>query len=62
MGVADTLRNNVKADIDSLRKLGIKNLIMLSGDNQGVVDLVSAQLNLTKAYGNMLPEDKVAFC
>lgn len=61
MGVADTLRNNVKADIDSLRKLGIKNLIMLSGDNQGVVDLVSAQLNLTKAYGNMLPEDKVAF-
>ena len=61
MGVADTLRNNVKADIDSLRKLGIKNLIMLSGDNQGVVDLVSAELNLTKAYGNMLPEDKVAF-
>ncbi len=61
MGVADTLRANVKADIDSLRDLGIKNLIMLSGDNQGVVDTVNSQLNLTAAYGNMLPEDKVAF-
>ena len=31
---------------------------MLSGDNQGTVDIVSRELGLTEAYGNMLPEDK----
>lgn len=61
MGIKDTIRENIKADLDQLRKLGVKNLVMLSGDNQGTVDLVSKQLNLTSAYGNMLPEDKSAY-
>ena len=34
---------------------------MLSGDNQGTVDLVSRELGLTEAHGNMLPEDKSAY-
>lgn len=58
MGVRDQIRPGVKEDLEKLRKLGVKNLIMLSGDNQGTVDLVSRQLGLTEAYGNMLPEDK----
>lgn len=57
-GVSDPLRENVKADISKLKKLGVKELVMLSGDNQTVVDIVSKKLNLTAAYGNMLPEDK----
>lgn len=61
MGIKDTIRENIKTDLDQLRKLGVKNLVMLSGDNQGTVDLVSKQLNLTSAYGNMLPEDKSAY-
>jgi len=39
----------------------MKNLIMLSGDNQGTVDLVSKELGLSAAYGNMLPEDKAEY-
>ena len=34
---------------------------MLSGDNQGTVDVVSRELGLTEAHGNMLPEDKSAY-
>ena len=34
---------------------------MLSGDNQGTVDLVSRELGLNEAHGNMLPEDKSAY-
>ena len=34
---------------------------MLSGDNQGTVDVVAGELGLTEAHGNMLPEDKSAF-
>ena len=34
---------------------------MLSGDNQGTVDIVSSELGLTEAHGNMLPEDKAEY-
>lgn len=58
MGIKDTIRPGVKEDLKKLKKLGVKNLVMLSGDNQGTVDVVSQELGLTKAYGNMLPENK----
>lgn len=61
MGIRDQIRPNVKEDLKKLKKLGIKNLVMLSGDNQGTVDIVSKELGLTQAYGNMLPEDKSAY-
>lgn len=61
MGVRDQIRPGVKEDLQKLRKLGVKNIIMLSGDNQGTVNLVSRELGLTEAYGNMLPEDKSAY-
>lgn len=61
MGIRDQLRPGVQEDLRNLKKLGVKNLIMLSGDNQGTVDVVSRELGLTEAHGNMLPEDKAAF-
>lgn len=44
-----------------MKKLGVKNLVVLSGDNQGTVDLVARELGLTEAHGHMLPEDKSAY-
>ncbi|MCR6546370.1 heavy metal translocating P-type ATPase [Dehalobacterium formicoaceticum] len=61
MGVRDRIRPGVKEDLQKLKKLGVKNLVMLSGDNQGTVDVVSRELGLTEAHGNMLPEDKAAY-
>lgn len=61
MGVRDQIRTGVKEDLQRLRALGVRNLIMLSGDNQGTVDLVSRELGLTEAHGNMLPEDKAEY-
>ncbi len=58
MGIRDQLRPGVKKQLQRLKKQGVKNLVMLSGDNQGTVDVVSSELGLTKAYGNMLPKDK----
>lgn len=58
MGVRDQIRTGVKEDLQKLKDLGVKNLVMLSGDNQGTVDVVSRELGLTEARGNMLPEDK----
>lgn len=61
MGVRDQIRSGVKEDLQRLKRLGVKNLVVLSGDNQGTVDLVSRQLGLSEAHGNMLPEDKSAY-
>lgn len=58
LGVRDQIRPGVREDLQKLKKLGVKNLIMLSGDNQGTVDAVSRDLGLTRAIGHMLPEDK----
>jgi len=60
-GIRDQIRPGVKQDLQRLKQLGVKQLIVLSGDNQGTVDLVAHDLGLTQAHGNMLPEQKSAF-
>lgn len=61
MGIRDKIRPQAKELLAQLRKHGIKNLIMLSGDNQRTVDAVAAELGMDQAYGSMLPEDKARF-
>lgn len=61
IGIRDQIRKGVKEDLKQLKRLGVKNLVVLSGDNQGTVDLVAAELGLTQAHGHMLPEDKVSY-
>lgn len=60
MGIRDQVRPGVKEDLQDLKRLGVKNLVVLSGDNQGTVDAVARELGLTAAHGHMLPEDKSA--
>lgn len=61
MGIRDQVRPGVKEVLQKLKKLGIKDLVLLSGDNQATVDLAARELGLTEAHGNMLPEDKSAY-
>lgn len=61
IGIRDQIRPGVKADLEKIKKLGVKNLVVLSGDNQSTVDRVAKDLGLTEAHGHMLPEDKSAY-
>jgi Cd2+/Zn2+-exporting ATPase len=61
MGIGDQIRPGVKENLQRLKRLGVKNLVVLSGDNQGTVDLVARELGLTEAHGNMLPKEKAAY-
>lgn len=61
MGIRDQIRPGIKEDLKKLKKLGVKKLVVLSGDNQGTVDLVAKELGLTEAHGHMLPEHKSAY-
>ncbi len=61
LGLLDTPREAAAEVVAQLRGLGLRRIVMLSGDNQGVADAVAAKLGLDEAIGGMMPEDKVAF-
>lgn len=56
----DTPREEAKATLQQLKAGGIQKMIMLSGDSQQVADAIAKQIGLTDAWGNLLPEQKVA--
>ncbi|WP_297377877.1 heavy metal translocating P-type ATPase [uncultured Helcococcus sp.] len=56
--IRDKIKEEAKDTIEDLKKEGIKDLIMLSGDNQKTVDIVCDEIGLTKGYGGFLPQDK----
>ena len=60
LGVMDTPRAEAAAVLKQLTGIGIKKMIMLTGDNQRVADAVAKQIGLTDAKGDLLPEEKVA--
>ncbi|CAM3816256.1 heavy metal translocating P-type ATPase [Sphingobacterium prati] len=57
--VADRNKPDAKAVISAMRAQGLYT-IMLSGDKKAVVDNVASELGIDKAYGDLLPEDKVS--
>ena len=61
IGIRDQIRKGVKEELHKLKRMGVRKLILLSGDNQSTVDLVAHELELTEAHGNMLPEDKAKY-
>jgi Cd2+/Zn2+-exporting ATPase len=56
--IADEIKTDAKQAISDLHGLNIQT-VMLSGDKQTVVDKVAKLLGIDKAFGNLLPEDKV---
>ncbi len=59
IGLADTPREEAAGVIGRLRRAGIRRMVMISGDNQRVVDAVAKELGLDDAHGDLLPDDKV---
>ena len=60
LGIRDRLRLGVADDITRLRRLGAKTIVLLSGDNQRAVDLMTAKLGFDRAIGGLLPDEKAA--
>lgn len=56
--LADKIKDNSKQAISILKKLAIQTVI-LSGDDQDVVNNVSFTLKTDKAFGKLMPADKV---
>jgi hypothetical protein len=59
LGLMDTPREAAKNVISRLRELGIRRMIMLSGDNQQVADAVAKEVGIDEALGDLMPDAKV---
>ncbi|OQW36240.1 MAG: ATPase [Nitrospira sp. SG-bin1] len=59
LGLMDTPRESAKNVIARLKELGIRRMIMLSGDNQQVADAVAKAVGIDEALGDLMPDDKV---
>jgi len=57
--IADELKEDAKATITALHKVGVKNIMMLSGDKDSITQKVASELNIEIAKGSLLPEDKL---
>lgn len=60
LALADEIRPEAKAIIKDLKKLGIKKMLMLTGDNQKTAEAIAKDLGLDAVHANLLPADKVS--
>lgn len=60
-GIEDPIRPSSYEDLRKLKSLGVKELILLSGDHELSVNHVAKQLDLTQSYANLLPQDKALY-
>ncbi|WP_196260932.1 heavy metal translocating P-type ATPase [Pelagibacterium limicola] len=60
IGLMDTPRPAARATLQRLRSLGITRMIMISGDNHTVAKAIAVDVGLDEAWGDLMPEDKVA--
>ncbi|MEK7568785.1 MAG: cation-translocating P-type ATPase, partial [Patescibacteria group bacterium] len=57
--LADEIRDEVVGTITALKKSGVKEVVMLTGDNEGVAKSIAGRLGIDKYYSKLLPEHKV---
>ncbi len=59
IAIADEVRPGTAEAIAALRKMGVKNIVMLTGDNETVAKAVSASIGIDGYHANLLPEQKL---
>jgi len=58
--VADKVKADAQQAVNELRASGVREIVMLSGDKTAITQRVAAKLGIHKAFGDLLPEDKVS--
>src|ERR671919_104198 len=57
IGIADTIKENAKEAIDSLKSMGIE-VVMLTGDNERTANAVASKLGIDRVIAQVLPQEK----
>lgn len=57
--LGDMIKKNAAEAISSMKKEGVRNMVMLTGDSRAVAESVAAELKIDHVYSELLPADKV---
>jgi len=60
ISIADTIREGAAELIRKIKAMGIKKVVMLTGDNKRAAAAIAKELGLDECYSELLPEDKVS--
>lgn len=58
--ISDEIKTSAKDAIAALRKTGVRQTVMLTGDQKDVAASVAGELGIDTVYSELLPQDKVA--
>ncbi len=58
--ISDELKEDSAYTVKKLRELGVRRIVMLTGDNRAVAERIGTLLELDEVYAHLLPEQKVA--
>lgn len=58
--INDEIKDDSIKAFSELKKLGINQLIMLTGDNKDIAKAISQKVGIDKYYAELMPEDKVS--
>ncbi len=59
LALADTLRPSAQQLVQQLKRLGVRKVVMLTGDQRLVADAIARQAGVDEARAELLPEDKL---
>ncbi|KPL69860.1 ATPase [Erythrobacter sp. SG61-1L] len=59
IGLLDTPREAARTALEKLHAIGIKRMIMISGDHQRASEAIAREVGIDEAWGDLMPEDKV---
>ncbi|MBE9036741.1 heavy metal translocating P-type ATPase [aff. Roholtiella sp. LEGE 12411] len=59
IAIADEVRKQAAATITRLKKLGVEQIVMLTGDNEETAHSVAQAVGIDRVYAQLLPEDKL---
>ncbi|MGL4912705.1 MAG: heavy metal translocating P-type ATPase [Romboutsia sp.] len=57
--ISDEVKDDSEEAIKKLKSIGIKQVVMLTGDNDKVANSIASKLGVDKVYSNLLPNEKV---
>lgn len=57
--ISDEIKEDAKWAVSEMKRNGVIHTLMLSGDKNSIVQKTAKELGIDKAYGDLLPEDKV---
>lgn len=58
--ISDTVKEGAKEAIRSMKRVGVKKCVMLTGDRKEAAESVAAELGIDEVYSELLPGDKVS--